>query len=645
MALEALKRMKEFFSMVAFVLCLAASAPAGEQVDSRADAYYLYCLGRMYEMQGQSEASLTQYRFAVEKDPEAAYLHLAIAELHAKSDRVEEAMSSAQTALELDSDLAGAHRLLGKIYFSMFQAQNESARLDQSVEEFQETVRLEPWDVETRQRLAELYLGRGEIEKAGVELEALIKQAPDAYYAMYRLGQIRAESGDARAAAELYRQAIETEPRHQASRLELGRVYSELGDYERSEKVYREALELAPEDGRIRVRLAYTLAANGDLDAAAGQFERVLENEPDYLEALLGLARVRQGLKELDVAEALFEKALELKPDLVQAKEYLAGVHQEKREFNEASDVLESLLAMPEDAYPSTQRAQFWAQLGFVRQEVGDHTGAVEALGKARALSPEDPRFEAAFVQVLFVADRVDEAETAYREAIRRFPESDGLNVLGAQIDFEQGQKQEALERLLGMARLEPENPTLTSAVVDLFQRERRFADGEAFLLEMMGKTGESELLLFQLGAMLERQKKYDEAEVAFKKVLEMNPGNSAAINYLGYMLAERGIRLEESLDYIQRAVALDPYNGAYLDSLGWVYYKLGKLDLAEENIVKAIGRLRTTGVVYDHLGDVYDRKGMRDDAIRSWRKALEQDDDELEADEVNRKIERALGR
>jgi tetratricopeptide (TPR) repeat protein len=637
--------MKNHLSIIAFALGFVTSGLARAQVDPRADAYYLYCLGRMYEMQGQSEASLSQYRDAIEKDPEAAYLHLAIAELHAKSDRVEEAMASAQTALDLDSDLAGAHRLLGKIYFSMFRAQNDSARLDQSVEEFQETVRLEPWDVETRQRLAELHLGRGEIEKAGVQLEALIKQAPDAYYAMYRLGQIRAESGDFRGAAELYRQAIETEPRHQASRLELGRVYSELGDYEKSEKVYRDALELAPEDGRIRVRLAYTLAAGGDLDEAARQFERVLENEPEYLEALLGLARVRQGLKELDVAEALFEKALELKPDLIQAREYLAGVFQEKREYDEASRVLESLLAMPEDAYPSTQRAQLWAQLGFVRQELGNHDGAVEALGKAKALSAEDPRYEAAFVQVLFLADRVDEAEKAYLEAIRRFPESDSLNVLGAQIAYEQGRKQESLKKLLGMARLKPGNPTLTGAVVDLYQREKRFGDGEVFLLEVMEKTAESESLLFQLGAMLERQKKYDEAEEAFKKVLEMNPGNSAAMNYLGYMLAEKGVRLEESLDYIQRAVALDPYNGAYLDSLGWVYFKLDKLDLAEENIVKAIGRLRTTGVVYDHLGDVYYRKGKREDAIRSWRKALEQDDDELEADEVKRKIDRALGR
>jgi tetratricopeptide (TPR) repeat protein len=142
---------------------------------------------------------------------------------------------------------------------------------------------------------------------------------------------------------------------------------------------------------------------------------------------------------------------------------------------------------------------------------------------------------------------------------------------------------------------------------------------------------------------MLERQKKYDEAENAFKKILDSSPNHAPTLNYLGYMLADRGVRLEESLDYLQRAVALDPYNGAYLDSLGWVYFKLDKLDLAEENLTKAIKYLRLTGVVYDHLGDIYYEKGEREQAIRSWRKAIEQDDEDLEKDKVREKIERAL--
>ena len=134
-------------------------------------------------------------------------------------------------------------------------------------------------------------------------------------------------------------------------------------------------------------------------------------------------------------------------------------------------------------------------------------------------------------------------------------------------------------------------------------------------------------------------------SEAIFKDIVARQPGNAAALNYLGYMLADQSVRFEESLVYIQRALELDPYNGAYLDSLGWVYFKMGKLELAEENLLRAIERLRITGVVYDHLGDLYFEKGEYADAIRFWQKALEQDDEDLDRERVARKIEHATER
>ena len=83
-------------------------------------------------------------------------------------------------------------------------------------------------------------------------------------------------------------------------------------------------------------------------------------------------------------------------------------------------------------------------------------------------------------------------------------------------------------------------------------------------------------------GALFERQKKYDASEEAFRKVLALNPDHAGALNYLGYMLADRNVRLDEAYQMIQKAVDLEPENGAYLDSLGWVYYRQGKLTEAE---------------------------------------------------------------
>ncbi len=98
---------------------------------------------------------------------------------------------------------------------------------------------------------------------------------------------------------------------------------------------------------------------------------------------------------------------------------------------------------------------------------------------------------------------------------------------------------------------------------------------------------GES-IVTFELGAVFDKQKKFPEAEAAFRTLISKDPHNAQALNYLGYMLADRGERLDESVSLLQRALKIEPENGSYLDSLGWAYYKDGKLDLAEEQPASA---------------------------------------------------------
>jgi len=108
-----------------------------------------------------------------------------------------------------------------------------------------------------------------------------------------------------------------------------------------------------------------------------------------------------------------------------------------------------------------------------------------------------------------------------------------------------------------------------------------------------------------------------------FRKVLANDPQNAMTLNYLGYMLADRGIKLDEALGYIKKAVELDPSSGAYLDSLGWAYFKMGKYELAEENLIKASQRINTDPTVQDHLGDLYQKTGRLKLAAAHWERAL----------------------
>jgi Flp pilus assembly protein TadD len=143
--------------------------------------------------------------------------------------------------------------------------------------------------------------------------------------------------------------------------------------------------------------------------------------------------------------------------------------------------------------------------------------------------------------------------------------------------------------------------------------------------------------------------KNYDAAEAEFRKVLESNPKNPSALNYLGYMLADRNVRLNEALEMIRQAVELDPNNGAYLDSLGWVYFRQGDLEQAENYLRRAIERFSKDPTVHDHLGDVYFRQGRTKEAIAEWERSLQEwaqaapsDSDPVEIGKVQKKLESA---
>jgi tetratricopeptide (TPR) repeat protein len=143
--------------------------------------------------------------------------------------------------------------------------------------------------------------------------------------------------------------------------------------------------------------------------------------------------------------------------------------------------------------------------------------------------------------------------------------------------------------------------------------------------------------------------KKNEAAEAEFKKILEVNPDSAATLNYLGYMLADRNVRLQEALQMITKALDKDPDNAAYLDSLGWVYFRLGRLNEAEENLRRAIERGPRDATVHDHLGDVLLKESKVKEAIVQWQASLKEweasspsDLDTAEVAKVKNKLEGA---
>ena len=182
--------------------------------------------------------------------------------------------------------------------------------------------------------------------------------------------------------------------------------------------------------------------------------------------------------------------------------------------------------------------------------------------------------------------------------------------------------------------------------------RIRRWKDAEEALNKAASLTTKKEdnlYVLFLKGSLAERQKHYEPAEQYFRQALEIDPNNAMVLNYLGYMLADKGNRLPEALKMIRKAVQLESMNGAYLDSLGWAYFKMGQYELAEENLWQAVERDQTDPTVHDHLGDLYEKTGRIRLAAAQWELSLAQysksaapDVEPAEVAKVQRKLETA---
>jgi len=143
-----------------------------------------------------------------------------------------------------------------------------------------------------------------------------------------------------------------------------------------------------------------------------------------------------------------------------------------------------------------------------------------------------------------------------------------------------------------------------------------------------MGRAGDTNLLThflyFQLGSTYERIQNYDDAEKYFRKCLALSPDFGAGLNYLGYMWADRGVHLPEAREMIEKAVKLEPKNAAFLDSLGWVLFKLEKPRDALPYMLQALENSREPdSTLYDHLGDIYSSLHEPAKAREAWQKAV----------------------
>ncbi len=618
------------------------SAAKGKTPD-RAAAYYHFALAHMYEEQvatyGRSELAnkaIEEYRAAIDADPTSAYLTSGLAELYAKTGRIRDAVVEAQDIIKRNPNNLEARRLLGRIYLrslgDMQAGSGSESVLKLAIEQYEQIVRLQPDSMDDHLLLGRLYRLNNDLQKAENEFKIAVKLQPDSEEAVTTLGYLYNELGDTARATQVLSSVPSTE-RSAKLYSALGYTYEQQKQYKEAVEAYRHAIELDRDNLDAIRGLAQNLLNDGQADAALEQYKVIADANPEDAQTYVRIAEIYRKQGKFDLALDNLKKAESMVQDSVEVPYNIAAIYQAQGRYDEAVPILRDLLKKsekPEGKYSSgekSNRAVFLERLGTIYRDQGNSASANETFREIVALGGDD-NIERGYQQIIDTwreAKEWPKALDVAKEAVQKLPSTQLKMVLALQ-QADMGDADKALKDVRGMLKGDADDREVYLTLAQMNTRLRRFNDAEQALdkaEQLSTKTEDKEYVWFLRGANFERDKRYAEAEEQFKKVLASDPEHASALNYLGYMLADQNMKLEEALGYIKRAVDLDPTNGAYLDSLGWAYFRLGKFELAEENLLKASQKINTDPTVHDHLGDLYQKTGRLKLAATNWERAL----------------------
>jgi tetratricopeptide (TPR) repeat protein len=186
-----------------------------------------------------------------------------------------------------------------------------------------------------------------------------------------------------------------------------------------------------------------------------------------------------------------------------------------------------------------------------------------------------------------------------------------------------QNKYDQALGALKDALAKKPNDPEIIGFMVGVYQEKKDYPAAIELARKMVAADPKSDKFHFTLGAALDQNKQRDEGMAEMKKAIELNPANAQALNYLGYSYAEQGTNLVEAEKLIKRALDIEPEDGFYVDSLGWVYYQKGDYKQAVEQLERAVNLTGSDPTITEHLGDAYRKLGKTREAGHEYTDAL----------------------
>jgi len=498
-------------------------------------------------------------------------------------------------------------------------------------------LRFEPKDESALQTISLVYISANRYEEAVPYLEKLLKRQPDDIQVLFYLVEAYNNLEDEDNLIDIYNQILQYHPNFIDVALNLGYLYTKRGAFGLAEGEFERVLKLDPGNEKALFYLTYIYISEGKTDKALSMFKS-LDDQNLLSEETLQDYALNLFIEDQDPSPVLrrIENWKDVQPVLHGVRHYSEGnLDEAKTVFTdvllEEPDNLTALnglvrIAEKQGMWDAELRWRFRLAGSYYRFRRYDK--AELESGRVRHMDLWYLENRYLFGDILGSLGKIEKSIEEYEFFKQHADEPGDIHVkLGLAYD-QMGDHEAAIENFSQAAEIFPANDELLYYLGIEYRIIQDFESAIGVFKRAIELNDQDARYFFHLGVSYERMGRIDDAIEYLDRSVQLDDSSAAALNYLGYLLADGGVRLEEARAYIEMALVIEPENGAYLDSMGWVLFRLEEYQKAREYLESAVQLIDVTEeenyVIYEHLGDVYYEIGMYKEAVGAWEEALE---------------------
>ncbi|MCC7300305.1 MAG: tetratricopeptide repeat protein [Verrucomicrobia bacterium] len=620
--------------------CASPSKPR-LSADSQAEALSHFSLGLLAASAGDIQVAFDHLQAAIRIDPTEEKLYAPAVAMALELKQTNDAVRLAHELTRRYPDTADPVLLLARVYAL-------TGKLDQAESLFRSVLTDFPDNPEAPIYLARLYVSQDRCSDALEILRtASFSQSTNAMLfhllgnlcidRVRDLGDTPEAKGCVLEGLGFLKQSLAISPQNPLCQQQLGMALMSIGQPDEALKAFQEARRYAPFDLKLARQTFSVLIETSKYEEALAILDQLASETGSESELWLQYLAEKMPESESSRLTEYLEKHIRNEPQAeVFYYSQLGALYISAHKNQEA----EAVLLKGFEHYPADQRLNI--VLGYLRLQEKRYDEAYSALNRVRTETTiaewsANPFFLFNFLTSSLKSGHLAEAAQTLETICTNSPAVFNQYINSLLTDRSEISAENAIDLLKNFLTLSPETPKALYGLMVL-QAERKEYQGalEAArkIEELAQKSGDPDILnglfYYQYAALYERTGQLEAAEKLFLKATESGEKNleAVALNYIAYMWADRGEKLDEGLKLVHKALAIDPENGAFLDTLGWIYYMQGRYTEALTELQKAKSIVQNDSTVWEHLGDTYLKLNNRDEASKHWKKALELDPD-----------------